>query len=316
MLVQSRRLIASVACLALALPLAAHAQARFQIRLAEDASAEEGDKAKEATEIAIKLPDYWIGVALRETDASLLAHLKLDFGVMVGEVIDGSPAAAAGLKPLDIITHAGDKEIKSGEDLLKAVGEAKDKELTLTIYREAKKESMKVTPAKRPEDQLAPHPPRAVEAQPREAVERALRLWKDRAGPLEIDLLGPGVVVRAEPAPIPDDMTITVERQGPKSAKITVKQGENSWGATEKEIDTLPEVARPHVRMMLGLPADHLFAFGERVKLPMVEAPVAPPRIQPQQLRIELDDPLKRIETELKKLREEVEDLRKRSEDK
>jgi hypothetical protein len=68
--------------------------------------------------------------------------------------------------------------------------------------------------------------------------------------------------------------------------------------------------------MMLGLPADQVFAFGERVKLPRVEAPVAPPRIQRQELRIERDDPLKRIESELKKLREEVEDLRKRSEDK
>jgi len=313
MLWRKWRLLAGSACLALALPLAAHAQARFELRLAED-------KAKpvevELTAKAIELPAYWIGVALRDTDPSLLAHLKLDFGVMVGEVINDSPAAKAGLKPLDIITHAGDREIKTGEDLLKAVGEAKDKELSLTIYREGKKESVKVAPAKRPEDHVAPQPPRAVEAQPREALERALRLWKDRAGPLELDLLGPGVVVRAEPAPIPDDMKITVEREGPKKAKIAVKQGENSWGANEKEIDTLPEVARPHVRMMLGLPTDQVFAFRESVKLPKATAPVAPPRFRPQELRIEVEDPLKRIEAELKKLSREVEELRKRSDDK
>ena len=305
------RLLAAVACLAIALPLEAQAQARFEIRLAEDK-----DKAVETTEKAVELPAYWIGVALRDADPSLLAHLKLDSGVLVGEVIDGSPAATAGLKSLDIITHSGETAIKTGEDLLKAVGNAKDKELTLTIYREGKKESVRLTPAKRPEDQLAPHPPRAVETQPREAVERALRLWKDRAGPLELDLLGPGVVVRAEPTPIPDDMKITVEREGPKKAKITVKQGENSWGANEKEIDTLPEVARPHVRMMLGLPTDQLYAFRETVKHPKVAAPVAPPRFQAQQLRIERDDPLKRIEEELKRLRQDIEELRKQSDSK
>jgi membrane-associated protease RseP (regulator of RpoE activity) len=301
------KLIAVLACLLLAVPRAADGQ-EFKIRVVGD--------GEQPARVTAELPDYWIGVALRETDPSLLAHLKLEFGVMVGQVIDGSPAAKVGLMPLDIITHAGDKEIKTGEDLLKAVGEAKDKELTLTIYREAKKESINVTPAKRPEDQLAPEPPRAVETQPREAVERALRLWKDRAGPLELDLLGPGIVVRAEPAPIPDDMTITVERQGPKAAKITVKQGENSWGGNEKEIDTLPEVARPHVRMMLGQATDHLFAFGETAKLPKVATPVEPPRVRRQELRIERDEPLKRIEQELKQLRKEVEELRKRDENK
>lgn len=301
-------LFASSACLSLAIPLAAQAQARFQIRLAEEKEA--------ATEKAAELPSYWIGVALRDTDPALLAHLKLESGVLVGEVIADSPAAKAGLKPLDIITHAGETPIKAGEDLLKAVGDAKDKEMTLTVYREAKKESVKVTPARRPEDHVAPQPPRAVEGQPREAVERALRLWKQKAGPLEFDLLGPGVVVRAEPAPIPDDMKITVEREGPTKAKITVKQGDNSWATNEKEIDTLPEVARPHVRMMLGLPTDQVFAFRESARLPKATSPVAPPRFQPKELRIEVEDPLKRIEAELKKLRQEVEDLRKRSEDK
>jgi hypothetical protein len=312
------RLLAAWACLILALPIAAQAQARFQIRLAE-----EKDKPAEA---ATELPAYWIGVALRDTDPSLLAHLKLDHGVMVGEVIDGSPAAKAGLKPLDIITHADDKAIKTGEDLLKAVADAKDKELTLTIYREAKKESVKVTPAKRPEDQLAP---RAVETRPADAVERALRRWKDRAGPLELDLLGPGIVVRVEPAPLPDDMKIVVEKEGKKQPKVTVTQGNETWVAeTKEDIEKLPEVARPHVRMMLGLPTDHLFSFQEkgetpRLRLPM---PVEPPRLEARELRIERDQPLKRIEEELKQLRQQqaeelkqfrkdLEELRKRSDD-
>lgn len=296
-----------IASFALAMIPSAYAQARFEFRLADD-------KAVEAT---LQLPAYWIGVSLRETDPTLLAHLKLEFGVLVGEVIADSPAAKAGLKPLDVITHAGEAEIKSGEDLLKAVGAAKDKELNLTVYREGRKETIRITPARRPEDQIAPQPPRVTEVKPREAVEQALRLWKPHSGPLEFDLLGPGVVLRVEPAPLPDDMKITVEREGMKKWKITVKQGDNSWGATEKEIDTLPEVARPHVRMMLGQPVDHIFAV-DKGKAPKVEVPASPvaPRFQPQEFRIEIEDPLKRIEGELKRLRLEVEELRKQSEGK
>jgi len=305
------RLVAVSACLVLALPLATQAQGRLQIRLTEQAD----QPAKTASE----LPAYWIGVALRETDPSLLAHLKIDFGVMVGEVIEGSPAAKAGLKPLDIITHAGELEIKTGEDLLKAVAEAKDKELTLTIYREAKKETVKVTPSKRPEDRLSPQPPRAIEGTPREAVEKALRLWKEKAGPLELELLGPGVVLRTEPAPLPDDMKIVVEKEGKKQPKVTVTEGNETWIAeTKEEIEKLPEAARPHARLMLGIPMDHLYSLQQKGEAPhfRLPVPVAPPRIEARELRIEREGTLHRFEEELKQLRKDVEELRKGSAEK
>lgn len=290
-------LILSLTSLALAVAPSVHAQDRVNIRLAE-----EKVETKE-----IELPSYWIGVALRDTDPALLAHLKLEHGVLVGDVIADSPAAKAGLQPLDVITRANEADIKSGEDLLKAVGAAKDSELTLTVYREARQQTVKVTPARRPEDQVAPHPPRAAEGHPKEAVEQALRLWKERAGPLEFDLVGPGVVTRVEPAPLPDDMKVIVEKEGKNPPKVTVKQGENSWGATAKEIDTLPEVARPHARMMLGMPADRMYAFTEPVAKPR---PWIRHRVEPRDQR---EDPLSRIEEELKRLRQDVEDLRKRS---
>jgi membrane-associated protease RseP (regulator of RpoE activity) len=284
----------------LALSPSAWAQV-FEIQLSDD-------DAKPRLTVA-ELPSYWIGIALKETDPSLLAHLKLGHGVLVGEVIPDSPAAKVGLQPHDIIVNAGDVSIKTGDDLLKAVADSQGKEIELSIVREGKLQTIKITPAKRPGDQVAPQPPKAVEGQPREAVEKALRLWKDRVGPLELDLVGPGVVVRSEPAPLPDDMKITVEREGKKPAKITVKRGDDSWGATgEKEIDTLPEVARPYARQMLGLPNDRLWAFGERAtgKDPQVLIPKV------REVREIRKDPLSRIEEELKQLRKDVDELRKK----
>src|SRR5205814_10074387 len=139
-------------------------------------------------------------------------------------------------------------DIKSGDDLLKVVGGNKDKELSVNIYREGKPQMIKLTPARRPQDQVTPPPAPALEAKPAEAMEKALKLWKQHAGPLEFDMLQPGVVVRMEPPTLPDDMEIMVKREGKKPAQITVKQGDNSWGASEKEIDTLPEAAQAAAR--------------------------------------------------------------------
>jgi len=288
----------------------------FEIQLADDKT--EGvfeiQLADPKPEVrSIQVSSHWIGIALKETDPSLLAHLKLEHGVLVGEVIADSPAAKAGVQAHDIIVKAGDKAIKTGEDLLKAVADAGAKELELSIVREGKPTTIKVTPAKRPGDQVAPEPPKAPEGQPREAVEKALRLWKDRVGPLELDLVGPGVVVRAEPAPLPDDMKIIVEKEGRKPAKITVKRGDDSWGATgEKEIDTLPEVARPHARRMLGLPVDHLWAYRQDAGNEKGPAVMWNKVRETRETREVRKDPLSRIEDELKQLRKDVDELKKK----
>jgi hypothetical protein len=101
-------------------------------------------------------------------------------------------------------------------------------------------------------------------------------------------------------------MKIIVEREGKQPPKVTVKQGGDSWGATgEKEIETLPEVARPHARQMLGLPVDQLWAYGER------PAPGKGPGAMWSKVREARQDPLSRIEEELKQLRKDVDELRK-----
>jgi len=279
------------------------AQTPAQVRVSRVVLAAAEEKAKAET------PGYWIGISLRAVDPALLAQLKIEGGVIVEDVMPDSPAAKAGLKKHDVIAKAGDTAIKEPSDVLKAVGAAKDTEMSLLVMRDGKEQTIKVTPAKRPEDRVAPVPPLPqVSGSTPDAWERALRTWRERAGggPVEeLDILGPGVMVRFEPKPLPDDVKITVEREGSKLARITVKRGGDSWGATEKEINTLPAEYQEHVRRMLGLPADRVFAFGEET----------PARIRgtASQMRVRefREDPLSRIEEELKQLRKEVEELRK-----
>jgi hypothetical protein len=74
-----------------------------------------------------------------------------------------------------------------------------------------------------------------------------------------LNITQPGVVVAPEPpAELPDDMTVTITRQGKQPVQIQVKQGDQSWETTGDKLDTLPANVRTHVERMLGV---HRVAF-------------------------------------------------------
>jgi hypothetical protein len=51
---------------------------------------------------------------------------------------------------------------------------------------------------------------------------------------------------------LPDDMTVTIEKQGDKPAKVTARQGEKRWQASEDALDKLPDEARQYAEHLLG----------------------------------------------------------------
>ncbi|MSR56872.1 MAG: PDZ domain-containing protein [Planctomycetaceae bacterium] len=52
--------------------------------------------------------------------------------------------------------------------------------------------------------------------------------------------------------PLPDDLTISITRKGKEPARINVRQGDNTWGATETDYQkTIPEALRGHVESTL-----------------------------------------------------------------
>jgi putative serine protease PepD len=67
-------------------------------------------------------------------------------GAQVAEVVQGSPAAEAGLKQGDIITALGEEPIASTEDLVAAIAAREPGEtVTLEVERDSRKTSLKVT---------------------------------------------------------------------------------------------------------------------------------------------------------------------------
>lgn len=69
-------------------------------------------------------------------------------GLLINSVRENSPAAKAGLKAGDIIVEVDGKEIKGNGDLIRAINEKKEGDITLTIIRDRNRQTVQVTPEK------------------------------------------------------------------------------------------------------------------------------------------------------------------------
>lgn len=197
--------------------------------------------------------EYWIGIGGKSVDAALAAHLGLDEneGVIVNDVVENSPAAKGDLKKHDVIVKIGDAKISGIADVQKAVKEHEGTEMSVTVIRAGKELTVEITPEFRPE--------RFKDS--REAPEGALNFgpWMPKS-PEEawsMRFFGPGVITFGnERAEFPAGLSIAIKKDSDKPAKITVKRGDDSWEASEDELDKLPEDVRRHVERLLGrLPA-------------------------------------------------------------
>lgn len=204
---------------------------------------------------AVDLGEYWIGVEVAPLSDELRAQLEIPegrSGVLVGGVIPESPAAKAGIHEGDLMIAVGEKELNTVQELIARINKAKEKELSIRLIRDGKERTVQVTPTKRP-----------PEFRMERRFQRLLRPEEEKRGgvfgwvwPGDGDqqwlryhiLVGP----QAKLPPLPDDMTITITKKGKKPARITVKQGDERWAATENKLDELPDEVRPHVERMLG----------------------------------------------------------------
>ncbi len=95
----------------------------------------------------------WIGVRMTEVPEPLAAHLDRK-GLMVANVVAGSPADQAGLDRYDVIVEFAGQPVESMEDLVGAImetGEGKPAEVVL--IRGGRETRVSVTPTARPADE-------------------------------------------------------------------------------------------------------------------------------------------------------------------
>ena len=86
-----------------------------------------------------------LGVSVDELTDQLAQYFGAKDGVLVSAVTDGSAASRAGLKAGDVITAINGEPVHSRDDLVRALRDAKDDELTIGIVRDRKETSVKAT---------------------------------------------------------------------------------------------------------------------------------------------------------------------------
>lgn len=153
-------MVASSAGFAVAAPVQAQEEAEFvqKIRVLAQAGDEDGeDEDSKEEEIIVKvdgsgkLPKVWLGVMLKEIEGDLAEYLGEVEGVLVGEVMDDSPAEKAGLKKGDVLKAVNDKELEETQVLMSLLADTEVGEaLAFEILRNGKEMELKVKPAKRP----------------------------------------------------------------------------------------------------------------------------------------------------------------------
>jgi len=89
-----------------------------------------------------------IGIGVMPLGKQLAEHFGVQGGVMVDNVRENSPAAKAGLSAGDIITEIDGKAVKGQIDLIRAINEKKEGDVTLTIVRDHNRQTITVTPEK------------------------------------------------------------------------------------------------------------------------------------------------------------------------
>jgi membrane-associated protease RseP (regulator of RpoE activity) len=243
----------------------------------QDAAKSEKSDTKEPTKKEAEtrpLGSYWIGIMAAPIDPLLKAHLRLDTGVVVQHVVPDSPAAKAGIKEDDLVLKFGDTPAPEPAALSQAVEKNKDREATVTLLREGREITIKVTPRERPAEMGFPD-------QWQDPNWNRFHEWlnKLRKGetpqedPFRMYFFRPGFMLPEGAKghafapfrgpklklPMPPNTSVAVTKTDQGPAKIVIGKDGKTWEATEDELDKLPPDVRHIAEGVLG--GNFAFAF-------------------------------------------------------
>ncbi len=106
------------------------------------------DMSKPENTFVYKYDDHnnkWIGILPKDLNEQLLKTYKIDNGVMIEKVIEGTPSEKAGLMAGDIILKMNDTLIENTKDIHKAVQAVESgEEIKIDLLREGKNKTIKV----------------------------------------------------------------------------------------------------------------------------------------------------------------------------
>lgn len=274
----------------------------------------------QGADAAVEAPAFWIGIQGVPIDSPVLrTHLQLaeDVGVVVADLLPGSPAEKAGIRKHDILIGVGDEQVNDMTVLQRAVAKSRQKPIELKLIRLAKEVTVVVTPEETPAEFAHADRTQELPGQLGGLIPGDVnQLFKDleRRGLPNVQVFGPGGL-GGRPlgvGALPNGVSVNVTREGDKPAKVTVKKGDKTWtveGDDKEAIAKLPEGVRPIVEQLLAGGGQ----LGGRLGVPNFNFERQLERVLPGRLS-GVDARTQDFEAERRRMMERMEDLEKRME--
>jgi membrane-associated protease RseP (regulator of RpoE activity) len=221
-----------------------------------------------AEEEAPAIPAYWLGIQGQPVQSEVLrTHLQLaeGVGIVIEDVVPGSPAEKAGLRRHDVLLDVGGEQISDMSVLQKAVADSQGKAIDLKVIRLAKEETISVAPEAPPADlaakmgtlpRMAPGGMGLGGGDPMDQIQAMLQQMQQNGLGGGVRVFGPGMVMGGQRgAQLPVNVQVSIVRDGEGEATVTVKRGDDTWtlkGDDKEALAKLPDDVRPYVEQMLN----------------------------------------------------------------
>ncbi len=218
-----------------------------------------------------KIEHGYIGVEIQAVTKDVAEAIGLDkqAGALVAQVVDGSPAAKAGLKSGDVVTELGGKAVATPKDLSRFVADmAPGDKADITVWRHGKAIDMSITAGRNSEErQASADNGNSNGSQPGASMQSDSALGVGLAGltPAMRDRFGidpsvEGVIVTrvASNKPAADsgiqrgDVIVSIDQQPVTSVGDAVKELKTVEKEGKKSV--LLQVQRGDTEMFLGVP--------------------------------------------------------------
>ncbi len=110
-----------------------------------------GDEPAHVIAASVQVSPVWIGVRMVPVPDALAAHIHRE-GMMISNVVAGSPADEAGLEQYDVVVSFDGEEIETGEQLVERIAEVGvGRRAKVVVIRGGAEQSLWIRPADRPE---------------------------------------------------------------------------------------------------------------------------------------------------------------------
>lgn len=126
--------------------------------------------------------EFWIGVPVSPVDSTLRSHLPTlpaDSGLIVNDVVKGSPADQVSVQKNDVLVSLNDKPLTTTDALIEQIQASQGKPVPLHLLRGGKPMTITITPAKRA------HP-------------TVINLRRNAETPFSVQLVRPGMAIEVE----------------------------------------------------------------------------------------------------------------------